>query len=374
MNPMSLPSYLTVPLNRLTGWGALAVICWLLGTQIPLATELEAPGILQGATPTEERISEAVALEPTPARRDDLPWPFRKDAPNSLDDLLTMEKHIQDLVERVSRAVVAVRVGGSAGSGVIVSPDGWVLCAAHVGGGPDRNVRFTFPDGRTAQGKTFGSNHAVDSGLMKITDPGPWPYVDVAEPDDIRLGDWVLALGHPGGYDPERAVVARLGRVIRRSGLLQTDSTVVAGDSGGPLFDMHGRVVGIHSRISDSIAGNFHVPISTYIETWNRLVSGEDWGTQRSPSRTWIGVRVADHPEGCVLEDVDPDSPASRAGLRPGDIVSRINGEAIEDSDSFVNWIRSTRPNNEITMSVRRGNDKLNVTVQVAGRRRSTVD
>jgi serine protease Do len=368
-------------------WASFAAACWLVtascaafpGSVLDSSGAIAGqPGAQKDATipspeiaPVEEQAVSPSALQPNPARRDDLPWALRKETPNTLDDLLVMERHIEELIERVTPAVVAVRVGGSAGSAVIVSPDGLALCAAHVGGAPDRTVRFTFPDGRTAQGKTLGANHGIDSGLMKITDPGPWPYVEVAEADDTRLGDWVLALGHPGGYDPERAVVVRLGRIIRRAGLLQTDCTVVAGDSGGPLFDMHGRVVGIHSRISDSLSGNFHVPISTYLDTWDRLTNNENWGIQRPPSRSWIGVRVADHPDGCLLEDVEPEGPAFIAGLRPGDVVRRVNGERIEDADSFVSWIRTTRPDNELTVSVRRGEERLTMTVKVAGRRRT---
>jgi serine protease Do len=375
--PPELTSSKAFPRAALAIIGAFWLCCSLMAStaassepsEQPLAERLAASSELE-IVPQQEG-SSPFLIQARAARRDDLPLPFRKEAPHTLEDLLAMQQHVQELVARVAPAVVAVRVGGSAGSGVIVSPDGWVLCAAHVGGAPDRTVRFTFPDGRTVQGKTFGANHGIDSGLMKITDPGPWPYVELSEPDDTRLGDWVLALGHPGGFDPERSVVVRLGRVIRRLGVLQTDCTVVAGDSGGPLFDMHGRVAGIHSRISDSLTGNFHVPISTYLDTWDRLANGDNWGMQRPPSRSWIGVRVADHPEGCVLEEIDPDGPADKAGLKPGDIVLRVNGEVIDDSDAFVNWIRSTRPEEELTLAIRRSNERLTLKVKVAGRRRT---
>ena len=177
-----------------------------------------------------------------------------------------------------------------------------VLTAAHVCGETNREVRFTFPDGSTARGKTLGMNHEIDAGMMKITSLGPWPHVQMGDLDHARLGDWVLTLGHPGGFDPERSVVVRLGRLIRLSSeVVQTDCTVSGGDSGGPLFDMRGRVIAIHSRISDSAAENFHVPITTYHLTWDRLLNGESWGDEARPPRPWFGVRGEDVPSGCKL-------------------------------------------------------------------------
>ena len=234
------------------------------------------------------------------ALREHLPAAFRKDTPPSLDDLKSIEAHVEALVSRVSPAVVAVRIGGATGSGVVISADGLVLCAAHVCVEPNRNVLFIFPDGKTARGKTLGTNHDMDSGLMKITENGPWPHVEIGDLNQARLGDWVLALGHPGGFDRKRSMVVRLGRIIRLgSGALQTDCTLIGGDSGEPLLDMHGRVIGIHSRISDSTAANFHVPIGTFLDTWDRLAKGENWGDGRPPppsllaSGVWIIRKAA---------------------------------------------------------------------------------
>src|SRR6266567_2111583 len=165
--------------------------------------------------------------------RDELPAVFHKETPASLDDLKAMERHIQALIPRLSRAVVAVQIGAASGSGVVVSYDGLVLTAAHVCDATNRDVKFIFPDGSTARGKTLGLNHASDAGMMRITSPGPWPHVEVGTLEEAALGDWVLTLGHPGGFDAERSVVVRLGRIIRFApDMLQTDCTLVGGDSG----------------------------------------------------------------------------------------------------------------------------------------------
>jgi len=150
------------------------------------------------------------APEPTPARRADLPSAFAGKAPASIADLRSMERHVEALVARASPAVVAVEVGSGSGSGVVISADGLVLTAGHVCGAPDRTVRFTFPDGKTARGKTLGRDYESDTGLMRITDRGPWHYAPMGDLAHARVGDWVLALGHPGGFDVRRSLVVRL--------------------------------------------------------------------------------------------------------------------------------------------------------------------
>ena len=144
------------------------------------------------------RTSNAPVVPPvpkaTPARRIDLPAAFTKSAPVTMADLRSMQKHVEALAKRVSPAVVAVEVGSGSGSGVVISADGLVLTAGHVAGEPNRSVQFTFPNGKKAWGKTLGRDYESDTGLMQITDPGPWPYAEMGDLKDTRVGDWVLAL------------------------------------------------------------------------------------------------------------------------------------------------------------------------------------
>jgi len=327
-------------------------------------------------SPSEESAIESTPPETPPAfpqsapvTREDLPGALRKDMPSSMSDLKTIEAHVKDLANRVAPAVVAVRINGATGSGVVISEDGLVLTAAHVGGEPNRDVHFTFPDGRTARGKTLGMNHEMDAGLMKITDKGHWPHLDIGDLAQARLGDWVLALGHPGGFDPQRPTVLRLGRIIRLgTGWLQTDCALIGGDSGGPLIDMQGRVIGIHSRISDSVAENFHVPIAAYHDSWDRLVKGENWGGRRGP-RSYVGIRGVDHPEGFQLERIDEESPASRVDLKVGDIVTKVNGQKIKDYDAFRQSVARSKPGEDLTLDIKRDDQELSVKLTVGTRR-----
>jgi serine protease Do len=308
---------------------------------------------------------------PALARPGDLPGAFRKDTPASLADLRFMERHLKGLVVRVSPAVVAVRVGGTTGSGVVISGDGMVLCAAHVCAVPNREVHFTFPNGKVARGTTLGTDHEMDAGLMKITDNGPWPHVPIGQVNQSSLGDWVLALGHPGGFDPQRSAVVRLGRIISLTAdALRTDCTLLGGDSGGPLFDMYGRVIGIHSRISDSTAENFHVPIGRFVSTWDRLAKGENWGGRIPPTWSSIGAGGVDHPEGCELDRVVENGPAFKAGLQIGDIVTKINGRAVKDSGDFRQYVRRSKPGEEVTLGVKRDGQPIFVKVTIEASRR----
>ncbi len=234
--------------------------------------------------------------KPAPAHRADLPSVFLSKAPSSVADLRSMQRHVEALVARVSPAVVAVEIGSGSGSGVVVTADGLVLTAGHVCGEAGRPVRFTFPDGLTARGTTLGKDDDSDTGLMKITTRGTWPHAPMGDLAQTRLGDWVLALGHPGGFDRRRSLVVRLGRIIRLDeDALQTDCTISPGDSGGPLLDMYGRVIGIHSAISTSLAENFHVAVTAFYDNWDVLAKGASQDDEVLPVKAKPAAPSRDH-------------------------------------------------------------------------------
>ena len=269
---------------------------------------------------------------PKPAASHRIGWPyaFSKAAPTSITDLKAIEQHVKGLVARISPAVVAVEIGYGSGSGVVISPDGLVLTAGHVCGSPNRPVRFTFPDGKLAHGKTLGRDRDSDAGLMRITDRGPWPCAAMGDLEQARAGDWVLALGHPGGFDLKRSLVVRLGRIIQFTPeALQTDCTISPGDSGGPLFDMQGRVIGIHTAISGSTAENFHVAINQYYESWDQLAAGAPEADLAAHPRAYVGASGVDETPGCRLTSVEKDGPAFKAGLKVGDVVLKVDSREI---------------------------------------------
>src|SRR5262249_56787918 len=106
--------------------------------------------------------------------------------------------------------------------------------------------------------------------MIKIPETGQYPHVEMGDSKSLQKGQWVVSLGQPGGFVPGRSPVLRLGRVINSTdSLIQTDCTLVGGDSGGPLFDLDGKVIGIHSRIGERISFNIHVPVATYRDEWD---------------------------------------------------------------------------------------------------------
>ena len=127
-----------------------------------------------------------------------------------------IERAVTEIAERIVPCTVGIQIGDFVeGSGVVISEDGYVLTAAHVSGQPGRDVTIRFPDGKTAPGRTLGIHVDVDAGLVKITEPGKWPFVPLVSPEDPpQLGDWCVATGHPGGFQDERTPPLRLGRVI----------------------------------------------------------------------------------------------------------------------------------------------------------------
>ncbi|MGA2660949.1 MAG: trypsin-like peptidase domain-containing protein [Verrucomicrobiota bacterium] len=330
------------------------------------ASEPAAPAKTNPKEPGPPAFTMPAVLRPARVRRHELPGAFSKPVPTSLADLRAIEQRVKTLVPQVSPAVVAVEVGYGSGSGVVISADGLVLSAGHVCGRPHRDVLFTFADGKTARGKTVGVDRDADTGLMRITDPGPWPHVAVGDLQEARLGDWVLALGHPGGFDLKRSLVVRLGRIIQAApGVVQTDCTISPGDSGGPLFDMHGRVLAIHSAISTSLAENFHVPITEFFDTWNTLASGESGNTLASRPRAYVGASAADGPAGCRLSAVDKDGPAFNAGLQPGDLVLKVEGRDIPVSAFFRRWIAEAQPGETLNLEIKRGDKLLSLQVKL---------
>ena len=246
-------------------------------------------------------------------------------APENVDDLTSIEKHVQRVIERVNPAVVGVIVGPGQGSGVIISEDGVVLTAGHVSGKPGQTATIILPDKTRLTAKTLGQNKAIDSGMIKI-EPDPknpnrkFPFIDMGKSAELKSGQWVLAIGHPGGFRPNRTPVVRVGRILRANPfLIQTDCALVGGDSGGPLFDMHGKVVGIHSRIGGKeITENVHVPVDTFRQTWDKLAKGESWGGALGSVdvvRSAGGKLVFEKKDSLVKEDGTRPSPSDASQI-----------------------------------------------------------
>jgi serine protease Do len=287
-------------------------------------------------------------------------------APNTVADLKAMQERVQKLSERLMLATVGVQVGAAQGSGVIVSKDGYVLTAAHVSGHPGRDVKFIMSDGKELKGKTLGLNRTIDAGLMKIADIADLPSVEMGISDVLKDGQWCLATGHPGGYQSDRKPVLRLGRVlVNDNTTITTDCTLVGGDSGGPLFDFDGKVIGINSRIAQQINSNMHVPVNTFKDTWDRMVKGDAWG-HLPGNDPYMGVKGDGNAKEAKIAHVYPDSPAAKAGIALGDVILSVNDAAVADYPAFKAVINDHQPGDELKLKIKRGEMDVEIKVRLA--------
>ncbi len=275
--------------------------------------------------------------------------------PTSLEQLEAMQKVFADLAEVVGPATVNVAVAEAQGSGVVVSRDGFILTAAHVISRPNLEATITFADGRKAKAITLGVNERLDSGMLKITEKGKWPFLDIGESSHLERGQWVMAIGHPGGLTKGRGLVYRTGRILSNDlGTMTTDCTLVGGDSGGPLVDLEGYVIGIHSRIGMSLSENFHVPIDAFSLEWDQLADAVIVGS----TRAYLGISFAERSEN-KIDSMNENEAAAAAGMKVGDIIIKINDKETGNHVQFRRAMNKLKPRDVATITVKRGDEEL---------------
>jgi serine protease Do len=243
-------------------------------------------------------------------------------------DIAALQRDVRETIDRVRPAVVQINGRGSSFSGVIVSPDGHVLSAGHAVE-PGTRYRISLPDGRRLRGVGKGSNPRADAALIMISDPpADLPHVPMGDSTSLVANQPCIGLSYPGGQLADQEPVVRFGRVVRNSrrrGMLQSSALMEPGDSGGPLFDLNGCVIGIHSRIGLSMARNYEVPIEVYRTFWNEL-NREQVFTQSGPPMPRLGVQLVeadgdddDATKGLAVVAVIEGSLAAKAGIEGAD-------------------------------------------------------
>jgi serine protease Do len=258
---------------------------------------------------------------------------------------------------------------------VIVSKDGYVLTAGHVSGKPNQRIIIVLSSGRRVRAVTLGANNGIDSGMAKILDPGEYPFVPVGTAKNLVPGQWVVSLGHPGGYQRSRPPVVRLGRVLlARDTLIGTDGPLFSGDSGGPMFDLDGRLVGIHSRIGSTTSANIHVPVDTFVATWDRLAKGDEWGSRTflargapegTPKAAALGVRAVADARGVLVSQVYPGAGADAAGILEGDVITKINDRTVRSLDDIKETVEKQKIGDAVRLQVVRASKVLELSVKL---------
>jgi serine protease Do len=265
------------------------------------------------------------------------------------------------------------------GSGFIVSADGQILTNAHVVRDAS-TVTVKLADRREFEAKVLGVDPATDVAVLKIDATG-LPVVQFGDAKKLAVGDYVLAIGSPFGF--EQSATSGIVSAKRRSlpgdayvPFIQTDVAVNPGNSGGPLFDAHGRVVGINSQIYSRTGGyqglSFAIPIDVAIRVRDQIVAT---GTARHAR---LGVTVQelnqdlaasfglDSPNGALVSSVAPGSAAEKAGLRPGDVVLSLNGEPVERTGDLAAMIGPSEPGASVELEVMREGKRQTVTAVIA--------
>jgi len=267
----------------------------------------------------------------------------------------------------------------SLGSGFIISADGYILTNAHVIDGADE-ITVKLTDKREYKAKVIGADKRTDVALIRIENTAPLPTVKFADPSRLKVGEWVVAIGSPFGFENTvtAGIVSAKGRSLPSENFvpfIQTDVAINPGNSGGPLFNMRGEVVGVNSQIYSRTGGfmglSFAIPIDVALDIQKQL---RDKGRV---SRGRIGVVIQevskdlatsfglDRPRGALVNAVEKGSPADKAGVEATDIITKFDGKLVESSNDLPRIVGSTRPGAKADMEVwRRGASRtLSLTV-----------
>ena len=288
----------------------------------------------------------------------------------SLVQLKNIETDLQKLLPKSAKATVGLIINGASGSGIIVSEDGYVLTAAHVSQKPGSRVTIIMPNGKRYKGKSLGNHTRGDVGIVKITDKGTFPFVKMAKSADQSEGDWCFALGYPGGYNKERGAVVRIGKIIEiRPNVVWTDCTLLGGDSGGPLFNFKGEVIGINSRIFNTSEDNLHGPVDLIQENWKEMVDGQSIRIgQAVMNKAFLGVATEKSKEGLEIVEVVEDSAAEDAGLKVGDYIISINTKEVDSTRALINSLRKKNIGDEIALKILRDDKPLEIKAKLKAR------
>ena len=295
------------------------------------------------------------------------------------EDLMAIQKMLQKNLAQARAATVCIQLGGGSGTGVIVSEDGLVLTAAHVSSGVGKELTLVMEDGTKHKAISLGLHSETDAAMVQITDKGKYPFVKIDDGATIDksstlLGDWVFSLGHSGGFDKDRGSVVRLGRLVRiASNTIQSDCKLIGGDSGGPLFDMNGVLVGIHSRVGAVLDVNMHVPTHTFHAHWDAMKKNEFIGEgafAKKPvmGNAFIGVAVEKVAEGLKVTDVDEEAAAAKAGIKIGDIILTADGKKITEKADLEMIMKKKSDGDDLALEILSGEEKTELKLKLGAR------
>jgi len=307
----------------------------------------------------------------------------------SNSSVLEKPRDVQEVLSKVEPATVAVNVdggvaaGGSAGTGFVISSDGITITNNHVIAGVKKGIEVTLNDGRTLSATLLGRDPLEDLAVLKVDATG-LPTVKLGNSSETKVGDDVIAIGNAlaleGGLSVTRGIVSGLSRTIdtelnfQLQGIIQTDAAINRGNSGGPLVNSRGEVVGINTAIANPTFAQ-NVGFAIAIDRAKPIIEDLKQGKDRKIA--YLGVAAQDVnerlvkelnlkvPSGAIVVEIVADSPASKSSLALGDVIVEIAGEEIKSANDMVSVIRDKKPGQKVVVKYdRRGSKKTtNVTL-----------
>lgn len=274
------------------------------------------------------------------------------------------------------------RVQRSLGSGIIINPDGYILTNNHVITGADE-ILVLLQDGREALASVIGSDPETDLAVLKI-DLANLETIEIGDPSHAMVGDVVLAIGNPYGFGHTvtQGIISATGRyglkLTTYENFIQTDAAINPGNSGGALVDTQGRLLGINTAIQSNSGGSQGIGLATPSDLALRIMS--DLIQYGKVIRGWLGIEVQavspamaksyqlPYNNGVVITGTYPGGPAEKSGLRIGDIITSINGQAVGDGHAGMNFIATTRPGEIVAIDVYRDGKFINISAIVGNR------
>ena len=264
------------------------------------------------------------------------------------------EDFFRDFQERNNREGQRPRRSSALGSGFVISEDGFIVTNNHVIEGADE-ILIEFFDGKELEAKLIGTDKNTDIALLKVEYEEPLEFVSFADSDLARVGDWVVAMGNPlgQGFSVSAGIVSARNRALSGSydDYIQTDAAINRGNSGGPLFNMDGDVIGVNTAILSPNGGSIGIGFSMASNVVTRVVDQlQEFGETR---RGWLGVRIQDVDDdmaeamgletsaGALVTDV-PDGPAKDAGVEAGDVITSFDGKDVKDTRGLVRTVGNT--------------------------------
>lgn len=360
----------------------LASIC--ICTSFSTINAKEAPAsfanLVDKLTPSVVNISSTQTIEGTEIPFEGFADQFPENSPfKDLPDMLEKFYGHKGKNQEEGGQTPPIRKATSLGSGFIIDPDGYIVTNFHVIEKAEETI-VTFSDGTTAKAKVIGKDSKTDLALLKVETKKKLPALEWGDSDKARVGDWVIAIGNPFGLggSVSAGIISARARDINAGpfdDFIQTDAAINRGNSGGPLFDMEGKVIGISAAIFSPSGGNvgigFAIPSSM---SWPVIKQLKEEGRTH---RGWLGVKIQMVTEdiaeslglkdehGALVLDVTKDSPSAKAGVIAGDVILTFDGHDIQTMRKLPRMVADTKPGKKVPMEVWRKGEKKTLLVTI---------